>query len=333
MSQKSNIKIKKLLFEEYKNLIFNDEISYLQSWDYGEIKSNLENINAYRYLIYDTNNIKIGYFQLLSVEYFNLIFYAKINRGPVLLQNIYTECEILSSIKNYFLKKLVLVLDVAPDIKFTNYNSFYSLGFFRKRVSPWSSSIINLSNNSDYLFKKLDPKWRNAMLKSVKNNIEFIHCNFDQEIISIQRMYEHLKMKNNFVGLSTKMLNFISNKNNFKEISFDVFSANLENSETKLGYIIILNNSNTSTYLLGVTNDLGRKYNVNSFLLWNAILESKKNGNKYFDTGGMGADTPLGIFKFKNGLNGERYSLIGEFRYILFFSYFYSFFNKIFRNE
>lgn len=324
MNLKHSINIKKISHDEYQKLIFNDEFSYLQSWDYGEIKSNLEKVNVYRYIIYDTNNILIGYFQLLAIEYFNLIIYAKINRGPVLFCNTFSEYELLKIIKKYFFRKFVLIFDIAPNTNYSKPELFYKLGYFKKSVTPWGTSIINLLNSSDLLFKKLDPKWRNAMLKSEKNNIKFLHCNFKDEINELKKMYEELQKKNNFTGLSTKFLDYISNKNNFNELDFDVYSACIDNSETRIGYIIIINNLNTSTYLLGVSNDIGRKYNVNSFLLWKSIIESKNNGKKYYDTGGMNADTPLGIYKFKDGLNGEKISLIGEFRQIFLISNFIS---------
>lgn len=332
MNQKNNIRIKKILYDEYKSLNFNHEFSYLQSWDYGEMKSNLESINVYRYLIYNTNNVIIGYFQMLTVEFLNFIIYARINRGPVLFQNTYSEEEIIIMIKNHFIKKFVLVFDIAPNIKSSSYNFFIKNGFLKKTITPWGSSIINLSNNSEFLFKNLDSKWRNAMLKSEKNNVKFILCNFENEYFSIKNMYEDLQKKNNFVGLSSKMLKYISNKNNFKEICFDVYAAYIDHSQNKIGYIIILNNLHTSTYLLGVTNDIGRKFNVNSFLLWNSLLESKKKGKMYFDTGGMNADTPLGIFKFKDGLNGEKYDLIGEFRFFQFIGNVISFFYSLYKN-
>ena len=50
-------------------------------------------------------------------------------------------------------------------------------------------------------------------------------------------------------------------------------------------------------------------------MLWHSIIQSKKNGFKYFDLGGISSKTKKGILKFKEGLNGELYKSIGEFIY------------------
>ena len=48
-------------------------------------------------------------------------------------------------------------------------------------------------------------------------------------------------------------------------------------------------------------------------MLWHAINQALSNGDKHFDLGGLSEDTPYGIRKFKSGLNGKPYSLIGEY--------------------
>jgi lipid II:glycine glycyltransferase (peptidoglycan interpeptide bridge formation enzyme) len=50
-------------------------------------------------------------------------------------------------------------------------------------------------------------------------------------------------------------------------------------------------------------------------LLWEAILHAKKDGCEWFDIGGLNETTPKGIAHFKQGLNSELYSLVGEWRY------------------
>ena len=60
------------------------------------------------------------------------------------------------------------------------------------------------------------------------------------------------------------------------------------------------------------TNNNGRKLKVSNVLLWQAILDSKKLGCHWFDIGGLTEGTPLGVAKFKKGLNSKYYTLLGE---------------------
>ena len=70
-------------------------------------------------------------------------------------------------------------------------------------------------------------------------------------------------------------------------------------------------------YLIGMTNDLGRKLNANYLLLWESIKHAKQQKAVFFDVGGLNKDTTKGISHFKEGLNSKKYELIGE--WITFF--------------
>ena len=69
-----------------------------------------------------------------------------------------------------------------------------------------------------------------------------------------------------------------------------------------------------SIYLIGLTTDIGRKYQANYAMLWLGILNAKRNGCSKFDIGGLNDDTPSGVAHFKNGLKSSMYSLSGEWR-------------------
>jgi len=79
------------------------------------------------------------------------------------------------------------------------------------------------------------------------------------------------------------------------------------------GVLISVVSGNTAIYLVGVTNNVGRKYNANYLMLWQAIIDAKKRGCNWFDLGGLNENTSKGIAHFKYGVNGMKYDLIGEF--------------------
>ena len=133
MNQKYNFTIKKLTFLEYNNILFTEELPYLQSWDYGDIKFNVENIKVYRYIICNHNHKKIAYFQMLTKGLKNLIFYAKINRGPIIFDNVYSEIEIIDVIKNFLIKKCVFIFDITPNSKYLDDNKLFNIGFYKKK--------------------------------------------------------------------------------------------------------------------------------------------------------------------------------------------------------
>jgi len=101
---------------------------------------------------------------------------------------------------------------------------------------------------------------------------------------------------------------------------FNLFVAEEEESKKKniLGMLVMIRHGDTATYLIGLTDEKGRKLNANYALLWSAILHARKINCKWFDIGGLDETTPQGIAHFKKGLNSSLYSLTGEWVYFKF---------------
>ena len=123
-------------------------------------------------------------------------------------------------------------------------------------------------------------------------------------------------MEKHFIGLSETLIRALAQKNT-KNWEFNIFTASLDGSndfQSNLGLLVTINHGDTSMYLIGSTNQLGRQYQANYVLLWQAILQSKESGCKWFDIGGLNETTPKGIAHFKQGLQAKPYKLVGEWR-------------------
>ena len=124
-----------------------------------------------------------------------------------------------------------------------------------------------------------------------------------------------MQKEKNFSGVSSDLIKNLSQKNG-KDWSFNLYNAKIKDKENSnylnLGMLLSIAHGDTETYTIGVINTLGRKYNANYLLLWNAILESKKKGLKWFDLGGLNKNTPKGVAHFKRGTNAIPFELIGE---------------------
>ena len=96
---------------------------------------------------------------------------------------------------------------------------------------------------------------------------------------------------------------------------FKIFSATLSDSNDVLntiGKVVVITHGNTTTYLIGYTNNIGRYNNANYLLLWKAIIDAKNEGCQFFDLGGLNQTTTKGVAHFKRGLKGKEYILQGE---------------------
>ena len=68
-----------------------------------------------------------------------------------------------------------------------------------------------------------------------------------------------------------------------------------------------------ATYLLGWSGNQGRRSRASHYLLWHSIEYLKQLGLLGFDLGGIDASANPGIARFKLGIGGERYELVGEY--------------------
>ena len=134
--------------------------------------------------------------------------------------------------------------------------------------------------------------------------------------------YNKYAMNLSFIPISYKKCmnwSFNDSENNGL-LGLKIYQAlSIKEPEKHLGSIGVLHFKDKALYLFGFTNDIGRKFQANTLLLWHAIIESKKKGLKEFDLGGFNKKTPNGIKKFKEGLNGRIIERLGEYIYIGFF--------------
>lgn len=294
-----------------------------QTWEYGFAKSKVEFWSIKRYKINNDLNETIGIVQLL---YINLPFIGKIvriNRGPLLTNNISNNDSAISLNIIKFLcleakKNNWFMLQIAPSLNFsdTNFNNLLNIGFKNKNHCSADTSIVNLNPIEENLLMSFDGKWRNQLKKGLKSNINVINTNTDKILFGkMLTLYNTQQKLNNFKGTSNKILKFLFN-NQTKNFNFNLFIASVNNGadDEIIGFLVTFQYYNYTEYIIGISTENGKKVQVNSVLLWEAILLAKKNKCNYLDLGGLSEDTPSGIANFKRGLNGNPLKLIGEWR-------------------
>ncbi len=261
----------------------------------------------------------------LRPSFLNLFNLVRINRGPhplvVLSRSEYLD--ILNSILYFLRVNRLYIISLSPEVNISRTDFTNAFICLKTPFKPWSSSLITLSDSEELEISKFKSKWRNTLKKGLKSvKIETVIENESyQEIID---NYIQFAKSNKFKSINIQSLNnwwqHSSNKLNIKTPNINIYRAYLpENPHKTLGAIGIVSYLETSLYLFGYSTGFGRIYHVNSVLLWFSIKEAIRKSHSSFDLGGLGVDTPSGIRKFKQGLNGNPYSLSGEYLCILNF--------------
>jgi lipid II:glycine glycyltransferase (peptidoglycan interpeptide bridge formation enzyme) len=61
----------------------------------------------------------------------------------------------------------------------------------------------------------------------------------------------------------------------------------------------------TCVYLLGASNELGRKLKASYLLQWKTIELAKGRGAQWYDLGGVDSESNPGVYHFKSGMGGR----------------------------
>ena len=111
--------------------------------------------------------------------------------------------------------------------------------------------------------------------------------------------------KEKFKKINTDLVRYM-NKNN-KLITFIAFLK-----DENVGSLCVITHNKSATNIINPLNESGRKVKSNHLLIWSAVEHLKKENFKYLDTGGFDYKNTYGPSKFKDGLNGKKYKLIGS---------------------
>ena len=283
----------------------------LQSWSYGNAKSDKEGWILKRVVFRNEKNI-LAIVNILQKRIFGIKF-IRVNRGP-LFSNDATNSQkeiILKMVLNLGDIKKLSILFISPELSLDGKNLSYlisnNLKFYK--IKTWSSSRINLSFKMDQLKSNFNSTWRYNLSYSQKHNLS-IECGSNSKFFEwlIDKYSLNMKEKK-FSGITIPL--FESIYKNMKKDCVLLFFKVMENDTPVSGSCFAFH-GNTATYLIGWTGNRGRELSANHFQLWTVIKELKSRNLKWLDLGGIDKEDSPGISEFKLGMNGDYYRLVGE---------------------
>lgn len=246
----------------------------------------------------------------------------RVNRGPILLGDFNdqeSEAVLLESIAvlvEELKRRRALMIQIAPEMNSSEevQLGLMKIGLKKLASEPWSSGMLDLERSEEDILMSLNGKWRNCYRKGLKLGVEISNVSNTQKgIRTLVEKYAILQSEKDFNGLATNLIEAMATKNHDKW-NFNIFEAKTKDGSEELGSLVSINSGNCSIYLIGTTSYEGRKYQANYVLLWEAIMDAKTKGSRWFDIGGLNNTTPEGVAHFKKGLKAEMYSLTGEWR-------------------
>lgn len=302
-----------LLKSEYKDI--------LQSWEWGEVKSNF-NWKVSRVGFFEENKLK-GICQTLEKKLllgFSLFY---VPRGPVInWSDLDLSHRIINSLKEFFTKnkknqKYLFLRLEPPAPKNSKLAEIFRESGFRKyfkTVQPPSTLLIDLSQPKEELFGRLRRTARNLINRSEREGISL-------EVLSGKKItQDNLKAFYNLYRLTGKRFSFPLRP--FKQFrvllkeTADLGNMRLYITKIKgliLAYGIVLILGDKAFYIWGGTgrHDYYSKF-FNYGYIWEMLMDLKNSGVRTFDFWGLGPDEDknhpwYGFTLFKTAFNGQRF--------------------------
>lgn len=288
-----------------------DDLSLIQTWEYGEAKSRTGGWGVVRHIFLQGREV-IGAAQAVikRVPLFNqgLVW---INRAPlfqrsgvdpdfILLQ------EMLKALRQYWVDQRKMYLRVAPPV-----DEMTSTPLHLIPNSQWMSAVIDLTRSPEQLRYGLDKKWRNCLTKAEKSGLTYESGTDEVHMSELIEDYRALIARKDFSSVTPEFLLVLQT---ILPPDRKMVVLRGRRGAERLGSILIARYGDTAEYLIGAVSIPGRLLNAGQFLLWNAMVQMRRMGLRRFDLGGMHPEkTPKGIFHFKQGVCGVPYTLVGEF--------------------
>lgn len=285
----------------------------LQSWSYGESKSDCSNWRVNRGVFY-SNGVPIAIVQVLQKSLARMLTVSRINRGPLFLRPLplkdqHAIWKELAQLGCFWRGK---ALSAAPELALSgaSLNLMSTIGFKQFSINAWESIWLDLGLELDVLRKRLDGKWRNMLTFSEKAGLK-LEIGSNNELFDwMMVQYQQLMKDKDFSGPLIELL-FNLRKQLGEEYQLVVLRA-MHEDEPVAG-LCLARHGASATYLLGWNGQKGRNLKANQYLLWQAIVHLKQSGYSWFDLGGISEEHTPGIAAFKLGLNGNPYELVGEY--------------------
>lgn len=305
--------------DEWNDIVSDiDTLSLMQTWEFGEAKALTGPWKVSR-AIFQKGGETLGAAQAMirTVPFLDrgLVW---VNRAPLLINSNFIQpdvsVDILRELKKYWVDAKKMYLRIAPPSMASDENyAFFKKACYSRATETdgWASEIVDLSRSIEGLRKGLHQKWRNCLNKSERLEVT---CETGSSDVLMDELLDDYKVLLDNIGFGTNLSpELVRTMQNLLPDSRKMLVFAGRQDGGKLGSILIAPYGNTCMYLIGATNNTGRKVNTNHYLIWNAVCEMKKRGYRWFDLGGVHPDnTPLGILHFKRGLKGKPYQLMGK---------------------
>lgn len=176
--------------------------------------------------------------------------------------------------------------------------------------TPYETFWLDLTQNNDDLRQNMDGKWRNSLKKAENSGLMIEWDEKGAFYHEIRTQYGHDKSLRGYGGISPQFLDILS-PFLLQHKAIIIGKASLDGE--MIASMVFFLHGRSATYQIGVTSSSGRDHNAHHLLLWEAVSVLRSKNIRELDLGGVNDETAEGIKRFKKGIGGKLYRLVGHY--------------------
>ncbi len=283
-----------------------------QSWSYGEAVTRCSRQNVARAVV-SHGDRAVALVQVFARSLGPLGRLQRILRGPVWLDDgldTPTRGEVLRAIKGGLGLRRRAPLLWLPELPEAPESEALMRGLgSRRMVTGYSSLWLDLAPSEAALRSGLHVKWRNALKAAERQRLEIKTDHGGGRLAESLAHYDRFRRGKRFAGPSGT---FIAALAEAGRRGREVLHVGAEAGGELRAGIVLVRHGAAATYYAGWTSSEGRRDKAHNLLLWRGILALKQDGTRWLDLGGVSPTAP-GVARFKLGLGGELFTLVGTY--------------------
>ncbi len=184
---------------------------------------------------------------------------------------------------------------------------------FQRSGDGYHTIWLDLTPDLDTLRKGLHGKWRNMLVRAEEEGLH-ISLHKDRPSLDLLLSYEQdARREKGYFGPGPKFIQSLHKHGNDIDYGFTV-SATTKVGTEPCAMMYIFVHGTSATYVLGYSDDRGRKTRAHYAMMWHVIQHLKSIGIAHFDLGGIQPELAEGVTKFKKRIGGDIYQTIGMYR-------------------
>lgn len=283
-----------------------------QTWAYGAVRWGRENLS---HLVVKKDGEVLGICQLRIVRPTSLrCGIAYLRWGP-LLRRQGKQCHpadvarVARALDEEYVRRRGLLLRVLPNAFVGSERAALIQSMFSsfrsespRKDNVYRTLVVDLAPPVEELRRKLDKKWRNALSRAEKNELEIVEGSGIEEYRIFRQMYQEMLRRKAFeTTVSVEQFEQIHEAlpNNHRMQTLICRKAGVP-----VAGIVSSAMGDSAIYLLGATSDKGLTANGGYLLQWAWIQRLKERGVRWYDLGGIDPEHNPGVYHFKRGLSG-----------------------------